>query len=84
MRTNLIRAVLALAVVLAVSAPAAAQSVIRGKVVDAAGKPVEGATVTIEATEANRKAKPRPTATGSSCRSASRPGATTSRPPRTT
>ena len=57
MRTNLFRAVLALAVVLAVTAPAAAQSVIRGKVVDAAGKPVEGATVNIEATEANRKAE---------------------------
>jgi tetratricopeptide (TPR) repeat protein len=57
MRTYLIRAVLALAVVLAVSGPAAAQSVVRGKVVDAAGKPVEGATVTIEATEANRKAQ---------------------------
>ena len=56
MRTNMIRAVLALAVVLAVSAPAAAQSVIRGKVVDAQGKPVEGATITIEATESNRKA----------------------------
>ena len=57
MRTYLIRAVLALAVVLAVSGPAAAQSVVRGKVMDAAGKPVEGATVTIEATEANRKAQ---------------------------
>lgn len=57
MRTYLIRAVLALAVVLAVSGPAAAQSVIRGKVVDAAGKPVEGATVTIEATEASRRAQ---------------------------
>ena len=57
MRTYLIRAVLALAVVLAVSGPAAAQSVVRGKVVDGAGKPVEGAVVTIEATEANRKAQ---------------------------
>ena len=57
MRTNLCRAVLALSVVFAVTAPAAAQSVIRGKVVDAAGKPVEGATVNIEATEANRKAE---------------------------
>jgi tetratricopeptide (TPR) repeat protein len=57
MRTNLIRGVLALAVVLAVSAPALAQSIVRGKVLDAAGKPVEGATVTIEATEANRKAE---------------------------
>lgn len=57
MRTYLIRAVLALAVVLAVSSPAVAQSVVRGKVVDGAGKPVEGAVVTIEATEANRKAQ---------------------------
>lgn len=57
MRTYLLRGVLALAVVLAVSGPAAAQSVVRGKVLDAQGKPVEGATVTIEATEANRKAQ---------------------------
>ena len=57
MRTNLIRGVLALAVALAFAAPAAAQSIVRGKVVDAAGKPVEGATVTIEANEANRKAE---------------------------
>jgi Tfp pilus assembly protein PilF len=57
MRTNLIRAALALGVMLAVSSPAAAQSVVRGKVLDAQGKPVEGAVVTIEATEANRKAQ---------------------------
>jgi tetratricopeptide (TPR) repeat protein len=57
MRTNLIRGVLALAVVLAVSAPALAQSIVRGKVVDAQGKPVEGAIVTIEAVEASRKAE---------------------------
>ena len=57
MRTYLIRGVLALFVVLAVSAPAAAQSVIRGKVIDQAGKPIEGATVTIEATESNRRAE---------------------------
>jgi tetratricopeptide (TPR) repeat protein len=57
MRTYSIRAVLALAVVLAVAAPAAAQSIVRGTVVDAAGNPVEGATVTIEATEANRRAE---------------------------
>ncbi len=57
MRTYLIRGVLALFVVLAVSAPVAAQSVIRGKVIDQAGKPIEGATVTIEATESNRKAE---------------------------
>lgn len=57
MRSYLIRGVLALFVVLAVSAPAAAQSVVRGKVLDAQGKPVEGATVTIEATESNRRAQ---------------------------
>ena len=57
MRTNLIRGVLAVAVVLAVSAPAFAQSIVRGKVVDAQGKPVEGAIVTIEAIEASRKAE---------------------------
>ena len=57
MRTYLIRAAMALAVMLAVSGPAAAQSVVRGKVLDAQGKPVEGAVVTIEATEANRKAQ---------------------------
>ena len=49
MRTYLLRAVLALAVVLAVSGPAAAQSIVRGRVVDGAGKPIEGATVTIQA-----------------------------------
>jgi tetratricopeptide (TPR) repeat protein len=57
MRTNLIRAALALGVMLALSSPAAAQSVVRGKVLDGQGKPVEGAVVTIEATEANRKAQ---------------------------
>ncbi len=57
MRTYLIRGVLALAVALAFSAPAAAQSIVRGKVNGPDGKPLEGATVTIEATEANRKAE---------------------------
>ena len=57
MRTTLIRGVLALAVLLTISAaPALAQSIIKGKVLDAQNKPVEGATVTFEATEANRKA----------------------------
>ena len=55
MRTHLIRGVLALFVVIAVSNSAAAQSVLKGKVLDASGKPVEGATVTIEATDSNRK-----------------------------
>ena len=57
MRAYLIRGILALLVVFAASAPAAAQSVIRGKVVDAQGKPVEGAAVTIEATESSRRAQ---------------------------
>ncbi len=57
MRTYLIRAVLALAVVLAVSSQAAAQSMVRGTVVDAQGQPVEGATVTIQATEGIRSAE---------------------------
>ena len=57
MRTYLIRGLMALFVVFAVSAPAAAQSVIRGKVVDGTGKPVEGAVVTIEATESSRRAQ---------------------------
>jgi tetratricopeptide (TPR) repeat protein len=58
MRTNLLRGVLAVAVLLFVSAaPAVAQSIIRGKVVDGTGKPVEGATVTFEAEGTNRKAQ---------------------------
>jgi tetratricopeptide (TPR) repeat protein len=57
MRTTLIRGVLVLTAVLAVSAPALAQSIVRGKVVDAQGKPIEGAIVTIEAVEASRKAE---------------------------
>lgn len=57
MRTYLIRAALALGVVLAVSGSAAAQSIVRGTVVDAEGNPIEGATVTIEAAEANRRAE---------------------------
>jgi tetratricopeptide (TPR) repeat protein len=56
MRTHLFRGVVALAVLLTVSAvPALAQSVVRGKVVDGQGKPVPDATVLFEATDANRK-----------------------------
>jgi tetratricopeptide (TPR) repeat protein len=52
------RGVLALAVLLAVSAaPALAQSVLRGIVVDGTGKPVVDATILFEATDANRKAQ---------------------------
>ena len=54
MRTKLIRGVLALAVLFAVSAPALAQSIVRGKVLDAMNKPIEGAVVTISGTEIGR------------------------------
>jgi len=57
MRTYLIRSALALAVVLAASGPAAAQSIVRGTVFDAGGNPVEGATVSIESTASNRRAE---------------------------
>jgi hypothetical protein len=58
MRTNLFRGVLALAVLLTLSVgPALAQSIIRGKVLDANNKPVEGAVVTFEAEGTNRKAE---------------------------
>lgn len=56
MRTYLSRVLLIVAVVLAASAPAFAQGIVRGKVVDAAGKPVEGASVVIESTSNGRKA----------------------------
>lgn len=56
MRTYLFRGVVAAAVLCAVStAPALAQSVVRGKVNDAQGKPVADATITFEAVDANRK-----------------------------
>ena len=56
MRTHLFRGVVAVAVLCAVSvAPALAQSVVRGKVIDAQGKPVPDATILFEATDANRK-----------------------------
>jgi tetratricopeptide (TPR) repeat protein len=56
MRTHLSRGVMALMVLLTLSAaPALAQSVMRGKVVDGQGKPVPDATVLFEANDANRK-----------------------------
>jgi Flp pilus assembly protein TadD len=56
MRTILFRGVLALGVLLACAAgPALAQSVVRGKVVDAKGQPVEAAVVLFEAEGVNRK-----------------------------
>jgi hypothetical protein len=58
MRTYLFRGVVAVAVLCAVSvAPALAQSVVRGKVTDAQGKPVQDATILFEAVDANRKTK---------------------------
>ena len=55
MRTQLFRGVCAVAVVLTLTASAFAQSVVRGKVQDAQGKPVEGATIVFEAEGTNRK-----------------------------
>src|SRR5687768_5517169 len=57
MRTHLIRGVLLLAVVFAMSAPALAQSVVRGKVVDGQGKPVPEANVLFEAEGVNRQTR---------------------------
>lgn len=53
MRTNLIRGVLALVVALGLCLPASAQStgMVKGKVVDAKGQPVEGARILIEFAE---------------------------------
>ena len=55
MRTHLFRGALALAAVLFLSSSAFAQSVVRGKVTDAQGKPIEGATVTFAAEGVNRQ-----------------------------
>jgi tetratricopeptide (TPR) repeat protein len=55
MRTHLFRGVCAVAVVLALTASAFAQSVVRGKVVDTQNKPVDGATINFEAEGTNRK-----------------------------
>jgi tetratricopeptide (TPR) repeat protein len=52
MRTQLFRGLLALVVALTVSAPAFAQSILKGTVVDAQGQPVEGASVVMESTQA--------------------------------
>ena len=56
MRTQLLRGALAAAVVLAVSAaPAFAQSIVKGTVTDAQGKPIANATVTIESLESSAR-----------------------------
>jgi tetratricopeptide (TPR) repeat protein len=58
MRSTLFRGVLALAVLLTcAAAPALAQSVMRGKVVDAQGKPVPDAEVLFEAQGVNRQVR---------------------------
>jgi tetratricopeptide (TPR) repeat protein len=58
------RCAMSLAVLLMLSAAALAQSVVRGKVVDGQGKPVEGATVLFEAENANRKTETKTDAKG--------------------
>src|SRR5690349_8754069 len=56
MRTTLIRGALALVALLTLAvAPALAQSQVRGKVVDAQGKPVEGAIISFESQSSNAK-----------------------------
>jgi tetratricopeptide (TPR) repeat protein len=55
MRTHVLRGAVTVAMVLTMTAAALAQSIVRGKVTDAQGKPVEGATITFEAQQANRK-----------------------------
>ena len=55
MRTHLFRGMCTAVVVLALTTSAFAQSVVRGKVQDGQGKPVEGATIVFEAEGTNRK-----------------------------
>jgi tetratricopeptide (TPR) repeat protein len=56
MRTTLIRCALTMVVMLAMCvAPALAQSIVKGKVVDAQGNPVEGAIITFESQSSNAK-----------------------------
>ena len=55
MRTQLFRGAVALAAVLFLASSALAQSVVRGKVNDGQGKPIEGATVVFEAEGVNRR-----------------------------
>jgi tetratricopeptide (TPR) repeat protein len=55
MRTHMFRGICTVAVVLTLAASAFAQSVVRGKVQDAQGKPVDGATIVFEAEGTNRK-----------------------------
>ena len=57
MRTHLYRGVLALAVALVFSAPALAQGIVKGKVVDEKGQPVTDAKVTIQGPARNAETK---------------------------
>ena len=57
MRTHLYRGVLALAVALVFSAPAFAQGIVKGKVVDEKGQPVADAKVTIQGPARNAETK---------------------------
>jgi len=57
MRTHLYRGVLALAVALVFSAPAFAQGIVKGKVVDEKGQPVADAKVTIQGAARNAETK---------------------------
>ena len=68
----------------AAAAPASAQTGrIKGKVVDAQNKPVDGAKVTLVQVDTNSKFELKRTRTGSSCRSACPPASTRSRSRRT-
>ena len=64
MRTQLFRGAVALAAVLFLASSALAQSVVRGKVNDAQGKPIEGATVVFEAEGVNRRTQTKTDKTG--------------------
>jgi len=57
MRTHLYRGVVALAVALVFSAPAFAQGIVKGKVVDEKGQPVADAKVTIQGAARNAETK---------------------------
>src|SRR5215510_11897261 len=54
-RKTLFRGIVALAFLCALATPALAQSVVRGKVTDAQGKPVPDATIDFASTDSNRK-----------------------------
>jgi tetratricopeptide (TPR) repeat protein len=64
MRTHLFRGLLALVLAMAASAPAFAQSIVKGTVLDAQGKPIDGATVLMEDAGKGRKAETKTNAKG--------------------